>query len=87
MDTAGEVDPAWFEGVNTVGLTSGASVPEILVREVVETLRCLGFPEVELVTTASEDIRFSLPKNLRADLKATGAHPDRPHKIRESRER
>ena len=87
VDTAAEVDPRWFDGVKTVGLTSGASVPEILVREVVETLRSLGYPEVELVTTASEDVRFSLPKNLRADLKATGAHPDRPHKVREIRER
>ena len=86
VDTAGEVRPEWMEGVTTVGLTSGASVPEILVREVVECLRDLGYPEVDVVTTAEEDLRFSLPKNLRADLKATGADPDRPHKVRETQD-
>ena len=85
VDTADEVDPEWLEGVTTVGLTSGASVPEILVREVVEKLHGLGYPEVELVTTANEDIHFTLPKNLRADLKATGVQPDRPIKARERR--
>ncbi len=85
VDTADEVEPEWLAGVTTVGLTSGASVPEILVREVVEKLRGLGYPEVELVTTANEDIRFTLPKNLRADLKATGVQPDRPVKVRERR--
>ncbi|MGO1593434.1 MAG: 4-hydroxy-3-methylbut-2-enyl diphosphate reductase [Ancrocorticia sp.] len=86
VDTAAEVQPEWLDGVTTIGITSGASVPEILVREVVETLRDLGYPEVQPVTTATEDIRFSLPKNLRGDLKATGAHPDRPHKVRENRQ-
>ncbi|WP_182050101.1 4-hydroxy-3-methylbut-2-enyl diphosphate reductase [Changpingibacter yushuensis] len=85
VDHAEEVLPEWMEGATTVGLTSGASVPEILVRDVVENLGGLGYTEVDLVTTASEDIRFSLPKNLRADLKAVGAHPDRPHKVREVR--
>ena len=53
-----------------MGLTSGASVPEILVREVIERLGEMGFGEVELVRTVTEKISFSLPKNLRADLKA-----------------
>ena len=87
VDTAAEVQPEWLEGVTTVGLTSGASVPEILVREVVESLRELGYPEVELVTTTNEDVHFSLPKNLRADLKATGAQPDRPHRVRQAQGR
>lgn len=87
VDTAAEVQPEWLEGVTTVGLTSGASVPEILVREVVESLRELGYPEVELVTTTNEDVHFSLPKNLRADLKATGAQPDRPHRVRQAQRR
>ena len=86
VDRAEEVDPTWVEGAQTVGLTSGASVPEILVRDVVTVLAPWGFTQVEPVTTATEDIRFSLPKNLRADLKATGAHPDRPHKVRERSE-
>ena len=87
VDTAAEVQPEWLRGVSTVGLTSGASVPEILVREVVESLRELGYPEVELVTTTNEDVHFSLPKNLRADLKATGAQPDRPHRVRQAQRR
>ena len=83
VDRAEEVRDEWLEGVKTVGLTSGASVPEILVRDVVERLAEIGFTQVDPVQTASEDIRFSLPKNLRADLKATGVQPDRPHKVRE----
>lgn len=83
VDSAGEVREEWFERAATVGLTSGASVPEVLVREVVERLGEWGFTSVEEVETASEDIRFSLPKNLRADLKAAGEQPDRPHKVRE----
>ena len=70
VDYASEIDPAWVEAATTVGLTSGASVPEILVREVVERLNGLGFGEVEQVRTATEKITFALPKNLRADLKA-----------------
>ena len=83
VDSAGEVCEEWCEGATTVGLTSGASVPEVLVREVVERLGGWGFTSVEEVETANEDIRFSLPKNLRADLKAAGQQPDRPHKVRE----
>ena len=70
VDFASEIDPSWFDGVETVGLTSGASVPEILVREVVERLTELGFDDVEEVRTTTEKISFSLPKNLRADLMA-----------------
>ena len=75
VDYASEIDPAWVDGATTVGLTSGASVPEILVREVVERLSGLGFGEVEQVRTATEKITFALPKNLRADLKAGGSAP------------
>ena len=70
VDFASEIDPSWFDGVETVGLTSGASVPEILVREVVERLAEFGFDDVEEVRTTTEKISFSLPKNLRADLMA-----------------
>lgn len=85
VDKAEEVNDKWLEGALTVGLTSGASVPEILVREVVDRLSGLGYTQVENIATASEDIRFSLPKNLRADLKAVGEQPDRPHKVRRTR--
>ncbi|WP_126383155.1 4-hydroxy-3-methylbut-2-enyl diphosphate reductase [Actinomyces howellii] len=72
VDFARELEERWFDGASTVGLTSGASVPEILVREVIERLGEMGFGEVEEVRTATERISFSLPKNLRADLKAAG---------------
>ncbi|WP_432491992.1 4-hydroxy-3-methylbut-2-enyl diphosphate reductase [Kineococcus auxinigenes] len=69
VDAAVEIDDAWFEGVTTVGVTSGASVPEVLVREVVEHLAARGYGSVEEVTTAQEDLVFSLPTDLRRDLK------------------
>jgi 4-hydroxy-3-methylbut-2-enyl diphosphate reductase len=84
VDTADEIDPEWLSEATTVGVTSGASVPELLVRDVVGRLQGLGFGEVVEVRTATEDILFSLPKNLRADLKASGAVVDRPHKAREA---
>ncbi|MCI7551683.1 MAG: 4-hydroxy-3-methylbut-2-enyl diphosphate reductase [Actinomycetaceae bacterium] len=87
VDKATEVDPDWFTDAQTIGVTSGASVPEILVRDVVNLLKTYGFTEVENVETAQEDVRFSLPKNLRADLKATGVEVDRPHQVRRKDER
>ncbi|WP_159609837.1 4-hydroxy-3-methylbut-2-enyl diphosphate reductase [Glutamicibacter sp. JC586] len=72
VDFANEVDESWFEGVSTVGVTSGASVPEVLVREVVSLLADYGFTDVAEVTTAEEDIIFSLPKEIRGKLKEAG---------------
>lgn len=66
-----DVKDEWFEGVATVGVSSGASVPEILVNRVLEDLSKRGFNDVQTVTTAEEDIQFSLPKELRKDLKAS----------------
>lgn len=66
-----EVKDEWFAGVATVGVSSGASVPEILVNRVLEDLSKRGFNDVQTVTTAEEDIQFSLPKELRKDLKAS----------------
>lgn len=80
IDRAAELDPAWFEGASTVGVTSGASVPEILVRDVLESLASMGFADVEEVRTATEDLMFSLPRELRADLKAAGKAPARPER-------
>ncbi len=80
VDRAQEIDPAWFEGVTTVGLTSGASVPEILVDDVLRYLADRGYGEVEEVRTATEDLMFSLPRELRADLKAAGNAPARPRR-------
>jgi 4-hydroxy-3-methylbut-2-enyl diphosphate reductase len=72
IDFASEIEPAWFEGVETVGVSSGASVPEELVEEVLDYLAKLEFGNVQLVQTAEEDVQFSLPKELRKDLKAAG---------------
>jgi 4-hydroxy-3-methylbut-2-en-1-yl diphosphate reductase len=70
VDDKGEIDPAWLAGVSTVGVTSGASVPELLVREVLEWLAEHGYPDAHEVVTAEEDLLFSLPKELRRDIKA-----------------
>jgi 4-hydroxy-3-methylbut-2-enyl diphosphate reductase len=68
IDHAGEFDESWLEGVGTVGVTSGASVPEILVQEVLRYLGERGWDDVSEVTTANEKITFALPRNLRQDL-------------------
>jgi 4-hydroxy-3-methylbut-2-enyl diphosphate reductase len=68
IDYAKEVDLAWLDGVTTVGVTSGASVPDILVMELLKFLETHGFDDVEEITTANEKIAFSLPKELRKDL-------------------
>lgn len=80
VDTAAEIDTAWLDGATTVGVTSGASVPEILVRDVLALLAEHGFGDVEEVRTATEDLMFSLPRELRADLKAAGSEPARPRR-------
>ena len=72
VDFANEVDETWFEGVATVGVTSGASVPEVLVQDVLRLLSDYGYGEVQEVVTAEEDLLFSLPKELRATLKQAG---------------
>lgn len=69
IDRARELRDEWFEGVSTVGVTSGASVPEILVRDVLDALAARGYETVEEVRTATEDLMFSLPREIRADLK------------------
>ena len=66
VDDAAEMDPAWFAGVSTVGVSSGASVPDELVAGVVERLQELGFTEVSTVETIQENMHFVLPKALRS---------------------
>ncbi|WP_016933350.1 4-hydroxy-3-methylbut-2-enyl diphosphate reductase [Rhodococcus sp. R1101] len=70
VDYAKEIDPAWLEGVETVGITSGASVPEILVQGVVQFLDERGFHDVQSVTTANETLVFALPRELRASRRS-----------------
>ncbi|MFV0253022.1 MAG: 4-hydroxy-3-methylbut-2-enyl diphosphate reductase [Beutenbergiaceae bacterium] len=81
VDHAGELRPEWFAGATKVGLTSGASVPEILVREVIEQLGQWDFEHVQEVRTATEDLMFSLPRELRADLKKAGQSTKRPRQL------
>ncbi|MFV8186380.1 4-hydroxy-3-methylbut-2-enyl diphosphate reductase [Streptomyces sp. AF1B] len=73
VDFADEIDEGWLEGVTTVGVTSGASVPEVLVEQVLEWLAGRGFEDVEIVKAAEESITFSLPKELRRDLRDEAA--------------
>ena len=70
VDYAEEIDPSWLEGVGTVGVTSGASVPEVLVRGVLIFLAERGYEDVQPVVAAQESVLFSLPHELRGDLKA-----------------
>lgn len=72
VDFATEIQDEWFEGVETVGVSSGASVPEELVSDVLDDLARRGYGDVRTITTAEEDIQFSLPKELRKDLKSAG---------------
>jgi 4-hydroxy-3-methylbut-2-en-1-yl diphosphate reductase len=73
VDYASEVDPLWVAGAETVGLTSGASVPEDLVAEVLAMLAGLGFADVEEVVTAQERLVFSLPQELKRDMRGRTA--------------
>ncbi len=89
VDFAREVDEEWFHDVATVGLTSGASVPETLVQDLLTLLAEYGFGTVEEVRTAEEDLMFSLPRELRKDFKAAGKASsnkkdgaDRDHELR-----
>ncbi len=70
VDFAEELQPEWFEGAQTGGVTSGASVPEVLVDDVLAALREDGFRTVEEVFTADETLMFALPPELRRDIKA-----------------
>ncbi len=89
VDFAREVDESWFHDVATVGVTSGASVPETLVQDLLHLLSDYGFDAVEEIRTAEEDLMFSLPRELRKDLKAAGQETsnkkngaDRDHELR-----
>jgi len=72
IDYADEIQDHWFKDVETIGVTSGASVPEILVKDVLATLAEHGFRDVQEVTAAEETLLFSLPPELRKDMKAAG---------------
>jgi 4-hydroxy-3-methylbut-2-enyl diphosphate reductase len=72
VDFAAEIDETWLDGAQTIGLTSGASVPEILVNGVLTWLAEHGYTDVEEVETIEEHLIFALPPELRRDIKAAG---------------
>ena len=72
IDFAAEAKEEWLEGVETVGVSSGASVPEILVKDLLVWLAERGYGEVETVTASEEHLLFAIPPELRKDLKAAG---------------
>ena len=72
IDYAAEAKDEWLEGVTTVGVTSGASVPEILVTDLLLWLAERGFGDVETVTATEEHLLFAIPPELRKDLRAAG---------------
>jgi 4-hydroxy-3-methylbut-2-enyl diphosphate reductase len=73
IDRAAEVEEAWLEGVETLGITSGASAPEELVAELVDMFRARGTDDVAELRAIDEDVRFMLPKTIRSELAATAA--------------
>jgi len=72
IDFAAEAKDEWLTGVNTIGVSSGASVPEILVRDLLDWLAARGFGDVETITATEEHLLFSLPPELRKELKLAG---------------
>ena len=72
IDYAAEVKDEWFEGVETIGVTSGASVPEILVTDLLIDLKSRGYGDVEAVTAMKEHLLFAIPPELRKDLRSAG---------------
>ena len=76
VENAAAIDESWLDGVRTIGLSSGASVPEILVREVVQWLDEHGFGDVQEVSHTEERLTFALPRELRRELQAKPAQSD-----------
>ncbi|WP_198971972.1 4-hydroxy-3-methylbut-2-enyl diphosphate reductase [Xylophilus sp. ASV27] len=67
IDSADELQPAWFEGKTRIGLTAGASAPELLVNQVIERMRALGAVSVRKMAGIEETLKFPLPKGLKIE--------------------
>jgi 4-hydroxy-3-methylbut-2-enyl diphosphate reductase len=76
VDRADQLQPAWIAGANRVGVTAGASAPEVLVREVIDRLRALGATSVVEQHGAPEHVVFPLPKALAAGAARDGTRSD-----------
>ncbi len=72
IDYASEVKDEWFDGVETVGVSSGASVPENLVNDLLDFLATRGYGDVQTITAIEESLTFALPQELRRNLKEAG---------------
>jgi 4-hydroxy-3-methylbut-2-enyl diphosphate reductase len=72
IDYASQLEDSWFEGVETIGVSSGASVPEILVTDLLTELAARGYSDVETITAMEEHLLFAIPPELRKDLRAAG---------------
>jgi 4-hydroxy-3-methylbut-2-enyl diphosphate reductase len=59
-----ELDPNWFVGKSTIGITAGASAPEVLVEDVIDALRAMGPVQVEALSGVQESVEFGLPQEL-----------------------
>ena len=69
LDGADDIDPRWLEGKSRIGVTAGASAPEVLVREVLDGLRALGAGDPVELAGRPENVTFSLPRELRIEVK------------------
>ena len=72
VDYASECKEEWLDGVETIGVSSGASVPELLVQDLLRWLAARGFSDVETITAMEEHLMFAIPQELRKELKAAG---------------
>jgi 4-hydroxy-3-methylbut-2-enyl diphosphate reductase len=70
IDYAAELQESWFDGVETIGVSSGASVPEILVEDLLKELARRGYSDIQTVTAMEEHLLFAMPPELRRDIKA-----------------
>ncbi len=64
VDNAGAIDPAWLDGARRVGVTAGASAPEVLVTEVIDRIKSMGARSVRTLEGADENVTFPLPRSL-----------------------
>jgi 4-hydroxy-3-methylbut-2-enyl diphosphate reductase len=69
LDGAADIDPAWLRGKTRIGVTAGASAPEVLVREVLDGLRKLGASVPVELAGRPENVTFSLPRELRIEAR------------------